>query len=79
MMVLHGLKYCMEQTRWYGIWDMLVWYMGKTPHVVWYVLTVWYGKNTAYGMVRLRYGTMVQCRGCSIWLNLPGGMICVSI
>ena len=41
--------------------------MGKPPYVVWYVLTVWYGKNTVYGMVRLRYGTMVRCRGCVIW------------
>ena len=29
--------------------DMLeVWYMRKTPYVVWYVLTVWYEKNTQY-------------------------------
>ena len=43
---------------------------GKTPYVVWYVLTILYGKNTAvYGMVRLRYGTMVRCRRCLIWLN----------
>ena len=47
---------------WYimGIRDMLVvWYiygnMGKQPYVVWYVLTVWYGENAVYGMVRLRY------------------------
>ena len=52
---------------------------GKTPYVVWYVLTVWYGKNAVYGMVRLRYGTMVRCRGCIIWLNSPGGMVCFSI
>ena len=53
--------------------------MGKPPYVVWYVLTVWYGKNTVYGTARLRYGTMVRCRGCIIWLNLPGGMVCFSI
>ena len=46
IMVLHGLKYILEQTRWYGRWDMLVWY----------VLTAWYGKHTVYSMVRLRYG-----------------------
>ena len=44
--------------------------MGKY-HVVWYVLTVWYGENTVYGMVRLRYGMvcvdgMVQEKH-SIW------------
>ena len=56
MMVLHGLIYYMEPAR-YGIWDMLlvVWYMGKTPYVVWYVLTVWHGKNTVYGEVRVRF------------------------
>ena len=36
--------------------------MRKPPYVVGYVLTVWDGKNTVYGMVRLRYGTMVRCR-----------------
>ena len=34
---------------------------GKTPFVVRYVLTVWYGNNTVYGMLRSRYGTMVRC------------------
>ena len=66
------------------VWDMwdnnmlVVWYMGKAPYVVWYVLSVWYGKNTVYGVVRLRYGTMVRCRGCIIRLKLPEGMVCFS-
>ena len=52
---------------------------------MWYgMLTVWYGKNTVpgtlvYDMVRLRYGTMVRCRGCTILLNLPDGMVCFSL
>ena len=33
-------------------------------------------ESTAYSMVRLRYGTMVRYRGCIVWLNLPGGMVC---
>ena len=53
--------------------------MGKPPYVVWYVLTVWDGQNTVCGMVRLRYGTMVRCRGSIIWLNLPGGIVGFSI
>ena len=53
--------------------------MGKPPYVVWYVLKVWNGKNTVYGMVRLLYGTMARCRGCIIWLNLPGSMVRFSI
>ena len=36
---------------------------GKTPYAVSYLLTVWYGKNTVYDKVRLRYGTMVRCHG----------------
>ena len=52
----------------------MVWYVCG---MVWYVLTVWYGKNTVNGMVRLRYGTIVRSRGCIIWLNLPGGMVSV--
>ena len=79
MMILHGLIYYKEQTR-YKLWDMLVvTYMGKTPYVVWYVLTVWYGKNTVYCTVLLRYDAMVRCRGCIIRLNLPGGMVCFNI
>ena len=30
--------------------------------------TAWYGENTVYGMVSLRYGNMVRCRGCIVWL-----------
>ena len=41
--------------------------MGKPPYVVWYVCVDGMGReNTVYGMVRLRYGTMVRCRGCII-------------
>ena len=31
-------------------------------------------ENSVFGMVCLRYGTMVRCRGCILCLNLPGGM-----
>ena len=70
---------------WYGMcWrygtgkkQCMVWYVCG---MVWHVLTVRFGKNTVYGMVRLRYGSsMVRCRRCIIWLNLPGGMVCFSI
>ena len=54
-----------------GIWDIYIGGMvygnrGKPPYVVWYVLTVWYGKNVVivvYGTVHLGYGTMVRYSG----------------
>ena len=61
------------------IGGMVYWNMGKAPDVVWYVLSVWYEINTVYGMVHSRYGAMVPCRGCIIWLNLRGGMVCSSV
>ena len=69
-----------------GVWDMgyvggmVYGNMGKLRYVVWYVLTLWYGKKTVYGLVRLWYRTMVRCRrGCIMWLNSPGSMVCFSI
>ena len=40
---------------------VVVWYLGKTLYVVWYVLTVWYGNSTSiwYGTFAVWYlGTM---------------------
>ena len=45
--------------------DMLeVWYMRKTPYVVWYVLTVWYEKKHS-----IWYGTFsVWHHGTVSWM-----------
>ena len=77
MMVLHRLIYYMKQIR-YGIWDMLVvWHTryGKNTACGMVCVDGIVRENTVYGMVRLWYGTMVRCRGCIIWVNLPGGMV----
>ena len=58
---------------WYGTWEE------HRIYVVWYVLTVWYGKNTVYDMVRLPYRTMVRYRGCIIGPISPGDIVLFSI